>query len=1737
MRAVDRIAGFFSSSKNAIQILAFTCIFMAFTALPITEEVLTANTCENPRVLIVSSAVADAGILAAAAGDGVLVIEYDPVTTTMGSLLAEVRTDLKGRKASSIGFATHDYGEAKFYLTGKHTISLGSILSSKAERAFWRELGKLLAKDGRVDLLACRLAASDEGRLLLATLEKVAGVGFAASTNDTGNPVFGGDWVLEAGGIDAAALYFSPAELSQFSGLLISQVKKLIAPSGPDGDPYEWDGRADDEFGTAVAIDGDWAVVGAPNVDNDTDGDNDVTTEEPEPGEVNDFLWGAAYVYKRDQGGSNNWGFFKKLQKQLSVYSGGYISRNDHYGTAVAISGNTIVVCSPEAGTSWTTEYGNAEIFYKDQGGAENWGGVKWVTGSSTGGETQQFGRSCAIDGDYLVVGASNYSAGTDAAGAIYIFARNKNGANVWGEEAEIAGAYEYGNFGKAVDISGTTVIAGGPSDTSGTTAESGKAYIYTRSGTGTWPLQKTIPNPTPASMDRFGYAVAVDGDTAAIGAKLDDNTVGTNAGTVYIHYRNSGGAGNWGSVKELYGSAEYSNFGEAVDLSGDTLVVGKANYTHVYVHSRNEGSADNWGLIATLTGSDTVSNDSFGSAVSISGDDLIIGAGCADIGANTDQGAAYVFAFIPPTVGSPSATNVQATTATLGGNITDIGASNVTERGIYWSTTDGFADGTGTKVSQTGSWGSPGSYTVSVTGLSAGTTVYFKAFATNGDGTGYSSQGSFLTKPPAPTAQAATAILANGFTANWTAATGASSYKLFVATNISFTSPVTGYNPKSGISNNWEIVSGLLSGQAYYYKVVATNATGDSAESNTTGVTTATGPTVTSPTSSSIEATTATLGGNITDIGSSNVTERGIYWSTTNGFADGTGTKASELGSWGSTGTFTVSVTGLPAGTTVYFKAFATNSVGSNYSAQASFLTKPGQPTPSAASNIGATAFRANWSAVTGAASYKLSVATDSGMTSLLTGYNPMSGITNIYQDVTGLTPGTDYYYRVVATNATGDSMPSTVQPVTTIEPPLVDTPTSSSVETTTATLGGNVADIGASNVTERGIYWSTTDGFADGTGTKVSESGSWGSTGAFALSVTGLPAGTTVYFKAFATNGDGTAYTAQASFLTKPAATTALAATAIGGISFTANWNSVAGAESYRLDVSTGNTFATFVIGYQDLTVNGTSHNVSGLSTITTYYYRLRAVNATGTGTNSNVISLTTLAGFTVTFLAGPNGSLTGNTLQSNIPPAGNCTVVTAVPDSGYSFSGWTGDYIGSENPLTVTGVSADMTITANFARSLGGLRVNISPNAAVQDGAAWRRVGYSVWRASGTSENDIPPGNYSVEFKEIPGWIAPGNQSVTIYSNETTTTAAVYQQIGGNFSLTIENDSAVMVGIKWRIKGGSAAPGRLPDPSAVNKGGWLESGESITLTPGTYIVEFLPVPGWIHPEVELKIEPGKKATLKIEPVPFLVVDASDYDGDGVSDLACFCPSDQRWKVRNIFLQEYMILEKKFGREGAWPTPGDYNGDGVADLAFWRPSKGLWKVLRGIKVRNFGQECDIPVPADYDGDGKTDLALYRPSTGEWLIYESNAASPGAGTGVKVIVLGGDAQDLPVPGDYNGDGSAEVAVFNLKTRIWKLKGIDNLKFGLKGMIPVQADYNGDGRDELAAVNMAKGIWKIKGQGKVKIKSKAGNVPILCDIDADGIPEIAFYCCSTGTWHFDKGKIKHGSAGEVPLTR
>ncbi|MBM4398744.1 MAG: choice-of-anchor J domain-containing protein, partial [Candidatus Cloacimonetes bacterium] len=515
------------------------------------------------------------------------------------------------------------------------------------------------------------------------------------------------------------------------------------------------------------------------------------------------------------------------------------------------------------------------------------------------------------------------------------------------------------------------------------------------------------------------------------------------------------------------------------------------------------------------------------------------------------------------PVITDPTYASITSVSAILGGNVTNVNYSNVTERGIYYSTTNGFADGTGTKVSETGSFGT-GIFAVGVSGLMQSTTYYYKAFATNAAGTSYTVQDVFYT--PGITLTGTLNNFGNVKVGNVSAEQSYTVEAVNLTNNLVITAPA-GYqvSTTSGAGFSPTVVltpggGGIVPATPIYVRFAPVAVGPNTANITHTSTSTTTqnmavsgtginNPVITTPTSAAITSVSATLGGNITNINFSNVTERGIYYSTTNGFADGDGTKVSVTGSFG-TGTFTVSTAGLLPGTTYYFKAFATNAAGTSYTTQASFAT-PGITVTGALVDFGPVKV-GNYSAeqtysvsavnltgnlvIIAPTGFQISLTSGAGFANTLN-IAPVGGTvaaTTIYVRFAPVATG-DVSSVIANTSASTNSVELPVHGLG-INPPVVINPNASSLTSATAVLGATISNVNYSNVSERGFYYSTTDGFADGTGTKVSELGVYG-TGPYALDIGGLSQAVTYYFKAFATNAAGTTYTAQASFIT-PAA-----------------------------------------------------------------------------------------------------------------------------------------------------------------------------------------------------------------------------------------------------------------------------------------------------------------------------------------------------------------------------------------------------------------------------------------------------------------------------------------------------------------------------------------------------------------------------------------------------------------------
>ncbi|HDT13396.1 MAG TPA: hypothetical protein ENO03_03465 [Candidatus Aminicenantes bacterium] len=387
------------------------------------------------------------------------------------------------------------------------------------------------------------------------------------------------------------------------------------------------DSADSDNFGFAVSLDGDDALVGAPGADG-TGADR-----------------GEAYFFLKSQGGLDGWGQVKTLVP-------GDAANGDYFGIAVDISGDYAVVGAVGENGSGSDQ-GAAYVFSRDQGGAGAWGQVKKLVASDRA-DGDGFGYAVAIDGDTIVVGSDGEDGAGTNRGAAYVFARDQGGADNWGQVVKLVSPdpADSDQFGYAVSVQGGRILVGAPFE-DGDGSARGAAYLFDRDlgGPGAWGLAKKLLPGDPTDDSWFGSSLGIDGPLAIVGEPWNDGG-GANRGAVHVFGRDQGGADAWGPVAMLTASDAMDDdfFGYSLSVNGTNVVIGASHARgggtergQAYVFARDEGGADNWGEVQRLRAGDGANSDWFGFSSAILGSYIIIGAVGED-GSGTDQGAAYLF-------------------------------------------------------------------------------------------------------------------------------------------------------------------------------------------------------------------------------------------------------------------------------------------------------------------------------------------------------------------------------------------------------------------------------------------------------------------------------------------------------------------------------------------------------------------------------------------------------------------------------------------------------------------------------------------------------------------------------------------------------------------------------------------------------------------------------------------------------------------------------------------------------------------------------------------------------------------------------------------------------------------------------------------------------------------------------------------------------------------------------------
>lgn len=325
---------------------------------------------------------------------------------------------------------------------------------------------------------------------------------------------------------------------------------------------------------------------------------------------------------------------------------------NDYFGESVAIDGDMAIVgTSRTNGTINSSFVGSAYIFEKDSN--DVWQEIQ-ILNASDEKQNDNFGNAVAIQGNYAFVAAIKEGSSIDNFnGAVYVFERGMNG--IWNEIQKITPSDRliYQRFGNSIEIEGDTLVVGSFQSIN----NGGSVLIFEKDTNGIWVETQILTSSDTQNDDQFGSSVFIDGDTLLIGASREDQQLSDNAGAAYIFNKDVNGI--WQEQQKLTATTRITNalFGSSVSIDGNYLVVGARGESDFSNNDFEFGAAfvfkkdtnGIWLEQQRLLASDMINGDHFGSVVTISNDNIVIGAPDKTVFVNnvtfyTYSGSAYLF-------------------------------------------------------------------------------------------------------------------------------------------------------------------------------------------------------------------------------------------------------------------------------------------------------------------------------------------------------------------------------------------------------------------------------------------------------------------------------------------------------------------------------------------------------------------------------------------------------------------------------------------------------------------------------------------------------------------------------------------------------------------------------------------------------------------------------------------------------------------------------------------------------------------------------------------------------------------------------------------------------------------------------------------------------------------------------------------------------------------------------------
>ncbi len=502
-----------------------------------------------------------------------------------------------------------------------------------------------------------------------------------------------------------------------------------------------------------------------------------------------------------------------------------------------------------------------------------------------------------------------------------------------------------------------------------------------------------------------------------------------------------------------------------------------------------------------------------------------------------------------------------------------------------------------------------------------------------------------------------------------------------------------------------------------------------------------------------------------------------------------------------------------------------------------------------------------------------------------------------------------------------------------------------------------------------------------------------------------------------------------------------------------------------------------------------------------------------------NINVTASFAITTYTLTYTAGAHGSITGTTPQT-VNSGTSGTAVTAVPDPNYHFVQWSDG--NTTNPRTDTSVTGNINVTASFAITTYTLTYTAGAHGSIT-GTTPQTVNSGT---SGTAVTAVPDPNY--HFVQ--------------WSDGNTTNPRTDTSVTGNINVT-----ASFAITTYTLTYTAGAHGSITGttPQTVNSG---TSGTAVTAVPDPnyHFVQWSDG-NTTNPRTDTSVTGNINVTASFAITTYTLTYTAGAHGSitgttpqtvnsGTSGTAVTAVPDPN----------YHFVQWSDGNTTNPRTDTNVTGNINVTASFAITAikigifrNGNWYLdVNGSNTWDpgvdsaiaFGMAGDIPVVGDWNGDGKTKIGVFR--NGNWYldVNGNNTWDPG----VDSAIAFGMAGDIPVVGDWNGDGKTKIGVF--RNGNWYLDvngnntwdpGVDSaIAFGMAGDIPVVGDWNGDGKTKIGVFR--NGNWYLDVNGNntwdpgvdsAIAFGMAGDIPVVGDWNGDGKTKIGVF--RNGNWYLD----------------